>query len=106
MPKYLFQANYTAEGAKGIAKDGGSARRAAVQKAVAELGGRLEAFYFAFGGTDVYTIVDLPDNTTAAAMAMAVAQSGKASAKTVVLLTPEEIDAAAKKNVVYRAPGG
>ena len=106
MPKYLFQANYTVEGAKGIHKDGGTARRAAVQKAVAELGWRLEAFYFAFGGTDVYTIVELPDNTTAAAMAMAVAESGKASAHTTVLLTPEEIDAAAKKNVAYRGPGG
>jgi uncharacterized protein with GYD domain len=106
MPKYLFQANYTAEGAKGIHKDGGSARRAAIQKAVAELGGRLEAFYFAFGGTDVYTIVDLPDNVAAAAMALAVAGSGKASARTTVLITPEEVDAAVKKNVAYRGPGG
>ncbi len=106
MPKYLFKANYTAEGAKGILKDGGTARRAAVEKSVAGLGGRLEAFYFAFGGTDVYTIADLPDNVTAAAMAMAVAQSGKASTQTVVLLTPEDIDAATKKSVAYRGPGG
>jgi uncharacterized protein with GYD domain len=106
MPKYLFKANYTAEGAKGILKDGGTARRAAIEKSVAGLGGRLEAFYFAFGGTDVYTIADLPDNATAAAMAMAVAQSGKATTQTVVLLTPEDIDAATKKSVTYRGPGG
>ena len=105
MPKFLFQANYTSEGAKGIVKEGGSARRAAIEKAAAALGGRLEAFYFAFGAVDAYVIVDLPDNVTAAAMALAVGQTGLASTKTVVLLTPEETDAATKKTVNYRGPG-
>ena len=106
MPKYLFEAKYTAEGAKGILHDGGTARRAAVEKAVSGLGGRLESFYFAFGGADAFVIADLPDNVTAAAMALAVGQSGKASTKTIVLLTPEDVDAASKKSVVYRGPGG
>ena len=105
MAKFLFEAKYTAEGAKGIIKEGGSARRAAIEKAVAGLGGRLETFYFAFGGVDAYGIVDLPDNVTAAAMALAVGQSGLASTKTVVLLTTEEADAATKKSVTYRGPG-
>jgi uncharacterized protein with GYD domain len=105
MPKYLFQANYTAEGAKGIIKEGGSARKSAIEQAVKTLGGRLEAFYFAFGGVDAYVIVDLPDNVTAAAMALAVGQSGLATTKTVVLLTVEEADAATKKSVPYRGPG-
>jgi uncharacterized protein with GYD domain len=105
MAKFLFEANYTPEGAKGIIKDGGSARRAAIEKAVTGLGGRLEAFYFAFGGVDAFVIVDLPDNVTAAAMGLAVGQSGLASTKTVVLLTPEEVDAATKKSVPYRGPG-
>lgn len=105
MGKYLFEARYTAEGAKGVAKAGGSARRAAVEKAVASAGGKLESFHFAFGGVDAYVIVDLPDNTSAAAMALAVGQSGMSSAKTVVLLTPEEMDAAAKKTIAYRPPG-
>jgi uncharacterized protein with GYD domain len=105
MAKYLFEAKYTAEGAKGIIKEGGSARRAAIEKAVTGLGGRLEAFYFAFGGVDAYVIVDLPDNVTAAAMALAVGQSGLASTRTVVLLTVEETDAATKKSVTYRGPG-
>jgi uncharacterized protein with GYD domain len=106
MGKYLFEAKYTAEGAKGVARDGGSARRAAVEKGLASVGGRLESFYFAFGGTDAYVVADLPDNVSAAAMALAVGQSGMSSAKTVVLLTPEEMDAAAKKTVAYRPPGG
>jgi len=105
MGKYLFEAHYTADGAKGIAKEGGSARRAAVEKSIASVGGRLEAFYFAFGGSDAIVIADLPDNISAAAMALAVAQSGMATTKTVVLLTTEEMDAAGKKTVSYRAPG-
>ncbi|HEY5307191.1 MAG TPA: GYD domain-containing protein [Casimicrobiaceae bacterium] len=105
MAKFLFEANYTPEGAKGIIKEGGSGRRTAIEKAVTGLGGRLEAFYFAFGSVDAYVIVDLPDNVTAAAMAFAVSQSGLATTRTVVLLTMEETDAATKKTVTYRAPG-
>ena len=105
MAKYLIKANYTADGAKGFVVDGGTGRRAAVEKMLASVGGRLEAFYFAFGDTDLYVIADLPEPAAAAAVALAVAQSGKASTRTVVLLTPEEMDAAAKKTVSYRPPG-
>src|SRR5512132_3552349 len=106
MAKYLFAAKYTAEGAKGFAHDGGTGRRAAIEKMLQSVGGRLEGLYFAFGGTDAYVIADLPDNVSAAAVAITVGQSGKASTNTVVLLTPEEIDAATKKTVAYRPPGG
>jgi uncharacterized protein with GYD domain len=106
MPKYLFEGKYTAEGAKAVIREGGTARRAALEKAIASAGGRLEAFYFGFGSTDVYVLADLPDNASAAAMAFAVAQSGMASTKTVVLLTPEEADVATKKSIAYRPPGG
>ena len=106
MPRYLFQANYTAAGAKGIVKEGGTARRAAVEKSIAGLEGKLEAFYFAFGETDAFVIAELPDNTSAAALAFAVAQSGAATTKTTVLLTPEEADQATRKSVQYRPPGG
>lgn len=105
MPKFLFEAHYTAEGAKGLAKEGGSGRRAAIAKAAETAGGKLESFHFAFGGSDAYVILDLPDNVTAAAMALAVNQGGLASTKTVVLLTPEEVDVACKKTISYRPPG-
>lgn len=105
MPKYLFQASYTVEGTKGLLKDGGSNRRAAVEQAVKGLGGKLEAFYYAFGEKDVYVIVEAPDNVSAAAVSLAVAASGAASAKTTVLLTVEEMDQATKKTVNYRPPG-
>ena len=104
MSKYLIQASYTAEGAKGLMKAGGTARRAAVQNMVQGLGGGVEAFYFAFGENDAYVILDLPDNLTAAAISLAVTSTGAVSTKTTVLLTAEEIDQAAKRPVNYKPP--
>lgn len=106
MPKYLVQGSYTSEGAKGLLKDGGTKRRAVVEELIKGLGGKLEAFYYAFGETDVYVIVDAPDNATAAAVSLAVNASGAVSLKSTVLLTPEEMDRATKKTVSYRPPGG
>ena len=106
MAKYLFIGNYTSEGAKGLAKEGGTARRAAAAEAAESLGGKLEAFYFGFGGDDVYAIIEHPDHSTAAALSLAVNQSGMATGRTVVLMTPEEMDAAVKKTPTYRPPGG
>ena len=105
MPKFLVVADYTTEGAKGVQSKGGSARVAAVKQAVEGLGGTVEAFYFAFGAHDAYVISELPDNGSAAALAIAVNTSGGATVETIVLLTPEEVDAAAQKSVGYRAPG-
>jgi uncharacterized protein with GYD domain len=105
MPKYLVQASYTTEGVKGILKSGGSARRSAVKEMLERLDGRLEAFYYAFGEDDAFVIFDAPDNASVAAVTMAVGASGAARTKTTVLLTPEEIDQAARKNVGYRPPG-
>jgi uncharacterized protein with GYD domain len=105
MAKYLVVANYTADGMKGVMAKGGTAREEAVAKMVADVGGTLESFYFAFGDNDAYVTVDVPDNITAAAVAMAVSASGLASCKTTVLLTPAEVDRAAQVSVAYRAPG-
>lgn len=105
MPKYLFEASYTTEGAKGVQSAGGSSRRDAVARVAESAGGTLEGFYFAFGEADAYVIVDLPDNEAAAAVAIAVDTAGGATVKTTVLLTPEEIDTAARRSVDYRPPG-
>jgi uncharacterized protein with GYD domain len=105
MAKFLVEARYTAEGAKGLAREGGTGRRAAAAKAVEGLGGKLEAFYYAFGEVDAYIIFEAPDHVSAAALALAVSQSGAVSLKTVVLMTPEEMDQASKKTVDYRPPG-
>jgi uncharacterized protein with GYD domain len=105
MPKYLIQGSYTVEGIKGVLKEGGTGRRAAVEAATKALGGKLEAFYFTFGGDDVIAIVDGPDNVTAAAFSLGVGATGTVRTKTTVLLTPEEVDQAAKKTISYRPPG-
>lgn len=106
MPKYLWKASYSPAGVRGVAQEGGSGRVEAVKKATESVGGTLDAFYFAFGGADAYVIADLPDNETAAAVALTVNGSERASVETIVLITPEEMDAASKKNVDFRPAGG
>ena len=105
MPKYLFEARYSPEGAIGLAKEGGTGRRDAVKKHLEDVGGKLESMYFAFGDVDCFVIVDLPDNVSAAALSLAVNESGMIASKAIVLLTPEEMDQAGKKKVHFRAPG-
>jgi uncharacterized protein with GYD domain len=105
MAKYLIQASYTAEGVKGLLAEGGSKRRDAAAKAIKAAGGKVEAFYFAFGAHDAIVIVDLPDNASAAAASLSINASGVVRTSTTVLLTPDEVDSAVKKSVPYRAPG-
>ena len=105
MPKYLVRGNYTADGVKGLMKDGGTGRKAAVSKAVESLGGKVESLYFALGDFDVYVIAELPDAIAASTVALAAASSGAVTLNTVQLLTPEDVDAAIKKTVSYRSPG-
>ena len=105
MPKYLIEANYTLDGVKGLRKDGGSKRREAAGAAIQSVGGKMEAFYFAFGNPDAVVIFDAPDNVAAAAASVAINATGAVQARTIVLLTPEEIDKAVTTNVTYRAPG-
>ena len=105
MAKFLLEATYTTEGVRGLLKDGGTKRREVVQASVKKAGGKLEAFYFGFGGTDVFVIIDGVDTTTAAGIALTVAASGAVHTKTTVLLTPGDVDKACKTSIKYRAPG-
>jgi uncharacterized protein with GYD domain len=105
MPRYLIRATYTANGVKGVISEGGSSRKDTVAKMATVLGGKMECFYFAFGDEDVVTILEFPDNVSAAAVSMTVGASGLVNAKTTVLLTPEEVDEAGRKSVSYRGPG-
>jgi uncharacterized protein with GYD domain len=105
MPKYLFTASLSPEGVAGVLAEGGSARRATVGDAIRNLGGTLEAFYFAFGDDDVIGICELLDNEAAASFGLEVSSSGRVSVSTTVLLTPEEVDRAREKKSGWRAPG-
>ena len=106
MPKYLVQARYTTEGIQGLFRDSASGRRADVQAAVKTLGGKVEAFYFAFGDDDVVIILDLPNNIKAAAVSLTVSGSGTVRVRTTPLLTVEDVDQALEIKIGYRAPGG
>jgi len=105
MPKFLITGSYTAEGTRGLMKEGGSGRRAAVQKALDGVGGKLEAFYFAFGKDDAYVIVDVPDTASVIAVSLAVNASGVVRVNTTPLISPDDLDAASKKSIAFRAPG-
>ena len=105
MPKYLLRASYTVEGIKGLTKDGGTKRHAAARRLIESLGGTLEAFYFAFGETDIIGIADLPDNASAAATSLTIGGSGAVAGSLTVLLTPEDIDQAVMKAGSYTPPG-
>jgi len=105
MAKYLLEASYLSEGVNGLLKEGGTRRREAVNELFRSLGGTIEAYYFVFGDRDVVIIGELPDNATAAALALKINAAGFATCKTTVLLSPHEIDAAVTKTGTYRPPG-
>ena len=105
MPKYLVSGSYTAQGAKGVAAEGGSARVEAIRKLAASLGGSVDTFYFAFGADDFFVTLDMPNHESVAAASMLVGQSGAANVRCTVLLTAEEVDRAASLGGTYRAPG-
>ena len=106
MPKYLVQNTYTADGMRGLLAEGGSSRRDAAVALVESLGGTLESFYFASGGSEVISVVDLPDNASAVAATGTILASGAAGAPRVTaLITAEEVDGASAKVATYRPPG-
>jgi len=103
--KFLIKGSYQASGVKGLLSEGGTSRREAIRELTESLGASLEAFYFAFGDTDVYAIVDAPDVATITALALHINATGAVSVTTVPLITAEEVDEATKKKAGYRAPG-
>ena len=105
MPKYLIQGSYSGQGLKGLLGEGGSKRREAAEQATKGVGGRLEAFYYAFGNDDFVIIADLPSNVDASALSLTVNASGAVKSRMTVLITPEEVDQATKKTVKFRPPG-
>lgn len=105
MPKYLIHATYSAEGFTGVIKDKASGRKAAIEKALASVGAKLDAIYFTFGNHDVVLVVDAPDNVTVMSVGLSACSTGLARTSTTPLLTVEEADQAIKKSVQYRGPG-
>ena len=105
MAKYMIQASFTAQGAKGLLGEGASSRRKVIEQAIKSVGGKVEALYYAFGDHDTVLIVELPDNVAATAFSLTVASSGAVRVATTPLITVQEVDAACKQSVKYRPLG-
>jgi uncharacterized protein with GYD domain len=105
MPKYLFRASYTAAGAAGVMKDGGTARAKAVEALVKSVGGKVDVMYWAMGADDFILIADAPDSAAVAAASLTVGASGAARVTTSELFTAAQLDEIIKRKVKYRVPG-
>ncbi len=75
MPHYLHQVAYSKEGWSAIIAEPQN-RIEAVRSAIEKLGGKLVNGWFAFGEYDVVAITEMPDNVSAAALAIAFAGGG------------------------------
>lgn len=105
MPRFLIEVSYTAEGTRGLLKDGGTGRKEAIEGLLASRNGELLGFYYAFGEDDLYIIATLPENSDMAAVSLAIDSTGGAKVKAHTLLDATEIDEAVQKAVRYRPPG-
>jgi uncharacterized protein with GYD domain len=108
MAHYLVQVSYNNQGISDLVNNPQD-RSTHVRSVIESLGGRMESFYHAFGDHDAVVIAELPDNVSAAAIALAVGAGGAMrSYKTTVLMTTDEAVEAMRKasTVGYRPPGG
>jgi uncharacterized protein with GYD domain len=105
MPKYLYHGSYTDDGLKGLIKDGGTKRMEVTKKAIESLGGKMEAYYFAFGSNDFFLIAEVVDNVNAVTGSLVANASGTVKVSITPLITPEEVDLAVKKTMDWSPPG-
>jgi uncharacterized protein with GYD domain len=107
MPLYLTSFSYTPEAWARLIKNPED-RRTVAQSVIESVGGKLQGFWYAFGGNDGFTLWEAPDNVSMAAAAIALGGAGALkTVETTVLMTVEEaMDAMGKAaGVQYRAPG-
>jgi uncharacterized protein with GYD domain len=97
MPSYLLQVSYSAEAWAAMIKHPQD-RIEAVRKSVEKLGGHITGGWLAFGDYDIVAILEMPDNVSAAAFAMAAAAGGACKhVKTTPLLSVDDAKAAMQK---------
>ena len=90
MALYLYQASYTAQSVAAQIKEPQD-RIKAVTPAIEALGAKIVVGGYPFGEYDVLVVLEAPDDTTAASVALAVAAGGAVkSAKTTRLLNGQE----------------
>ena len=92
MSKFLIQGNYVGAGIAGLRAEGGAKRLAAATAAIESVGGTLDCLYYAFGDTDIFGIVDVPDDSTAVNASLLINSSGAVQVTLTPLLDPSVID--------------
>jgi uncharacterized protein with GYD domain len=105
MPFFLVQATYSVPATASMVKNPQD-RSAVVRTLIERAGGKLHGFWLAFGEYDIVAIAEVPDNTTAAALAMAIGSSGAMSAyrSTPLLTSAEAVEAMTKAGEVSYQP--
>jgi uncharacterized protein with GYD domain len=106
MPKYLGKVTLGAEAVQLLRKEKGSGRRAAVTKAIEAAGGKVEAFYFAYGEADTIIITDFPDTVSSVAVSLLANTPGIVRVSMMPLITVEEMDRAVDKAATLPSPAG
>lgn len=98
MPHFLVQFRYTSRSIKALVERPDEDHAAGAAGLVASLGGKLLGYWYAFGDFDGVVLIEAPDNSVAAAVAIAVAGAGEVSRlQTTVLLTMDEAREASRK---------
>jgi len=91
MPHFLVQFSYTPRSIEGMIGQPDVDSAAQASAMVASLGAKLLGYWLAFGGFDGVVLMEVPDSSTAASIAMAIRSTGQVSRlETTVLLTMEE----------------
>jgi uncharacterized protein with GYD domain len=109
MAKYAVLGGYTAEAWSKMIDNPGD-RTAAVTKVVEGLGGKLESFYWSFGDDDFLGIIEVPDDTAAAAFSVAVGSTGSLrNLRTIKLISlgdgAKMLEKAKAAKAAYAPPG-
>ncbi|HKV05669.1 MAG TPA: GYD domain-containing protein [Candidatus Acidoferrales bacterium] len=97
MPHFLLQAAYTTDAVQALLRDPQD-RTIALQPPIEKLGGKIHNVFLSFGDYDAVAILEMPDNVSAAAIALAISAGGACrNVKTTPLLTGAEYIEAARK---------
>ncbi len=88
MPTYIVFADYTDKGIANI-KDSPD-RLDAVRKLVADHGGEVKAIYLMMGDHDIVTIIDAPNDDTAARLLLTIGAEGNIRTKSYKIFDEDE----------------
>ena len=108
MSTYLVQFSYASRAIKSLVDQPEVDHAGQASAMVASIGGKLLGYWYAFGAFDGVVLIEAPDNSAAASVAMAIGGTGEVTRlETTVLLTMDEAQAAMHRaaNAKHLPPG-